>query len=266
MNKTSLSGNTSVFCIQKSEAKMLDHHIEGYLQHGISIKSGDVVFDVGSNIGVFCLRVAQRASNVKVFAFEPIPEIFNVLKANAQLYKEYTIIPLNFGVSDKKGAATFTYFPNTPALSTLHPEQWDDNPNAFKDAVKGTMRNPPNNMKWMRLIPTMFAGLIAKHLVKGKKQVNCQLRTISSFIEEYQLEKIDLLKIDCEGAEWSVLQGVEELHWPKIRSLVIEVHDADGRLDQVKNFLTTKGFDKLVVERESGLESTLLFNVFALRS
>jgi hypothetical protein len=112
----------------------------------------------------------------------------------------------------------------------------------------------------------MFAGLIAKHLVKGKKQVNCQLRTISSFIEEYQLEKIDLLKIDCEGAEWSVLQGVEELHWPKIRSLVIEVHDADGRLDQVKNFLTTKGFDKLVVERESGLESTLLFNVFALRS
>ena len=266
MHKTKIAGGTSLFCIQKAEAKMLDHHVDGYLQHGINIKDGDVVFDVGANIGVFSLRVAQRAKQVKVYAFEPIPDIFEVLKANAQLHVENEIIPLNYGVSDQMDEATFTYFPNTPALSTLHPQQWDENPGAFKEAVKGTMKNPPKNMAWMRFIPTFFAGAIANHLVKGKKQVTCALKTLSSVIEEYQLNKIDLLKIDCEGAEWSVLQGIKEEHWPLIESMVIEVHDTEGRLDMVKSLLHQKGFTKLVVEREQGLESTLLNNVFALRS
>jgi FkbM family methyltransferase len=266
MQKTKIAGNTSLFCIQKAEAKMLDHHVDGYLQHGISVKDGDVVFDVGANIGVFSLRVAQRAKNVKVFAFEPIPDIFSVLSANAELHNDHEIIPLNIGVSDKKDQAVFTYFPNTPALSTLHPQQWDENPGAFKEAVKGTMRNPPKSMIWMRFIPTMFAGVIASHLVKGKKQVTCELKPLSDVIDEFQLNKIDLLKIDCEGAEWSVLQGIKEHHWPMIQSMVIEVHDADGRLEMVKNLLGQKGFTKLIVEREQGLETTLLNNVFALRS
>ena len=109
---------------------MLDHHVEGYLKHGISINDKNIVFDVGANIGVFSIRAIKKASDVHVFCFEPIPEIARVLRQNAELHGPQQITVLEKGVSSKAGKATFTYFPNTPALSTLHPEQWDNNPGA----------------------------------------------------------------------------------------------------------------------------------------
>ncbi len=52
-----------------------------------------------------------------------------------------------------------------------------------------------------------------------------QARSLSSLMSEYRVEKIDLLKLDIEGAERQVFgEGVEE--WlPKVRSVVVEVHE-----------------------------------------
>ena len=78
------------------------------------------------------------------------------------------------------------------------------------------------------------------------------------------MEEVGLLKIDCEGAE-AVLSGIEDSLWPKVRQVVIEVHDQEGRLSRVQELLSRQGFSKQVVEQEQGLEGTKLFNVFALR-
>jgi hypothetical protein len=120
-------------------------------------------------------------------------------------------------------------------------------------------------MSWMKWIPTFTSPLIARHLLKGKKQVNCQLRTMSSVIEEEKVERIDLLKVDCEGAELSVLLGIKDEHWPMIKSTVIEIHDLDNRLQTVKSLLTKQGFTSIHTEREKGLENTAMFNLFATR-
>jgi FkbM family methyltransferase len=266
MTKTELFDGTEIYCLRKPEAKMLDHHVEGYLQHGIKINDGDVVFDVGANIGVFGIRAIQKGPNVKAYCFEPIPDIADVLQKNAFNIANGRIKVLRCGVSDKSSTATFTYFPNTPALSTLHPEQWEENPMAFRDAVKGTMKNPPEGMKWMKLIPPIFAGIIAKQLVKGSKRVDCELKPLSEIIDLEKVDRIDLLKIDCEGAEWAVLQGIEERHWPLIKSMVIEVHDIDNRLEKTKELLSKNGFSRLHAEREAGLEHTHMYNLFAFRS
>lgn len=266
MRKIKLVDGTPVFALRAAEAKMLDHHVEGYLTNGIQIKDGDVVLDVGANIGVFGIRAAQKGKNVRVYCFEPIPEIADALEKNSALIGGDQIKVCRYGISNENSQAEFTYFPNTPALSTLHPEQWDVDPTAFQRAVKGTMKNPPENMKWMKWIPTIFSGIIAKQLVKGRKKVSCSLRTLSSFIADEKIDRIDLLKIDCEGAEWSALQGIGEADWSKIQSLVIEVHDTNGRVNQVKNLLNEKGFSRIHTESESGLEGTAMFNLFALRS
>lgn len=265
MTQATLNDGTKVFCLRKPEAKMLDHHVDGYLQNGIEINDGDVVFDVGANVGVFGMRAIQKAKGVQAYCFEPIPDIYAVLSKNASEYGKGMIHTFRMGVSDAAAKATFTYFPNTPALSTLHPEEWEKDPKAFSKAVKGTMKNPPAGMKWMKLIPSFLSGVIAFVLVRGKRKVECDLNTLSSIIEEKRINKIDLLKIDCEGAEWSVLKGISDDHWPLIKSLVIEVHDLDGRLNQIQKLLGEKGFSKLHHEREVGLEDSVMFNLFALR-
>jgi hypothetical protein len=60
-------------------------------------------------------------------------------------------------------------------------------------------------------------------------------------MKEAGLERIDLLKVDCEGAELEVLLGVEEADWPRIGSIVAEVHDLDGRLAAVRNLIEGPG-------------------------
>ena len=85
-------------------------------------------------------------------------------------------------------------------------------------------------------------------------------------IDEFAIDRIDLLKIDCEGAEFDVLQGIDPHHWPRVRAVVAEVHDVDGRLQKVIEHLTHYGIDQIVVEQEAGLERTVLRNVFATRS
>ena len=265
MKKVRLNDGTQIFCLKAAEAKVLDHHTEGYLQHGVQINDGDVILDIGANIGVFGIRAIQKFEKVQVHAFEPIPDIFAVLKANAEKFDKNRFRVHQFGIATTNEEVVFSYFPNTPALSSFHMEDWDKNPSAFKEAVKGSMKNPPQNMKWMRLIPPVFAGAIAKKLLKGKKQIHCLIRNTSDVIQELKLDRVDLLKVDCEGAELEVIQGISNTDWHKIKSVVIEVHDNDNRLKKVSEILENAGFKNIHIEKEKGLESTGLYNIFATR-
>ena len=79
------------------------------------------------------------------------------------------------------------------------------------------------------------------------------------------IQKIDLLKIDCEGAEWDVLSGIKEADWLKIKSIVIEVHDTENRVQKVKELFAQKGFTRIIDEQEKGLENSAMYNIFALK-
>lgn len=244
---------------------MLDSHVEGYMTNGISVKDGDVIMDVGANIGVFGVRMLQRGSKVKVFAFEPIPDIYAVLEANSLKYDSKRLIPLNVGLSNQAGQAEFTYFPNAPALSTSKPEMWDNEPGMFENAVKGSLENAPSELWYAKFVPGFLSGFISKILRKGGKKFTCNLVTLSSIIERYGIETIHLLKIDCEGAELSVIQGIEDKDWQKIKQLVMEVHDTEGRLETVKNMCKKHGFAHIITQKEAGFEKTKLVNLFATR-
>lgn len=57
---------------------------ESYLQGGITLREDAVVFDVGANIGMFSLFVGARCPSADVFAFEPVPDVFDVLRSNVE--------------------------------------------------------------------------------------------------------------------------------------------------------------------------------------
>lgn len=264
MKQVLLTDNLPIYCLQKPEALVLDHHIQGYFHESIQLKDGDVVIDVGANIGVLGVRLLHKFPQSKVYAFEPIPMIYKVLEANAKRMGSDRFVALNMGLSTQAGALEFVFFPLAPALSTAHPEMWDD-PSKFALAVKGVLKDLKTQFWWAKLIPLGISGLIARVLRWGATKMVCPLQTLSSVIHDKEIERIDLLKIDCEGAEWEVLQGIAAEDWPKIKQVVAEVHNDNNRLEQVKQLLTTHGLTSIHVEQEAGLHGTSLYNIFAHR-
>ena len=95
-------------------------------------------------------------------------------------------------------------------------------------------------------------------------RVECEVKPLSLVLEEQQIERIDLLKVDVERAELDVLAGIEERHWPAIRQVVAEVHDEGGRLDLVRSDLENRGFT-VVTDQDHWLRSTGVFALFARR-
>jgi hypothetical protein len=84
-------------------------------------------------------------------------------------------------------------------------------------------------------------------------------------MQEHGVDRIDLLKIDAEGAEWEVLQGIEETDWPRIRQLALEVHIAE-LVDRIGTFLEGKGYEVAVdTDDWRVLELQGIRNVYARR-
>ena len=135
----------------------------------------------------------------------------------------------------------------------------------LEQAVKGTAESAPGILKWARFLPSFVHKLIATRMRADGIAFQTPVRPLSAILAETNVEEVGLLKIDREGAEWAVLSGIEDSLWPKVRQVVIEVHDQEGRLSRVQELLSRQGFSKQVVEQEQGLEGTKLFNVFALR-
>jgi hypothetical protein len=90
-----------------------------------------------------------------------------------------------------------------------------------------------------------FAGAKANAL-RRRQRIECELTTISAAMRDHGVEGVDLLKIDAEGAEWAVLQGIEASDWPRIRQFAIEVHDVEGRVDRIRALLEHKGYEVVV--------------------
>jgi FkbM family methyltransferase len=64
----------------------------------------------------------------------------------------------------------------------------------------------------------------------GASMHHTPLTTISSLIQAHGLARVDLLKVDVEGDEFCVLEGVRSEHWPLIKAVSMEVLDVHGRL------------------------------------
>jgi FkbM family methyltransferase len=61
----------------------------------------------------------------------------------------------------------------------------------------------------------------------GGKTETVRLTTLSHLMQEQGINQIDLLKLDCEGAEWDILPDAEAV-LPKIRQICMEFHCARG--------------------------------------
>ncbi len=68
------------------------------------VRSGDVVLDLGANVGHYTARLSELVGPAgRVYAFEPFPQTFAVLKRNAVRFKYKNVMLINMAASDHNG-------------------------------------------------------------------------------------------------------------------------------------------------------------------
>ena len=172
-----------------------------------TIRSDEVFYDIGSNVGIYSLLAAQY-NQVRTISFEM--ELMNCSIQHQNIHINnlqnlITLIPL--ALSDKNSVREVFYKDISPgdALHSL------DMPSPALDQ---------------------------------KRQKNTILSTLISFslddlIKEFSLPNPNVLKIDVDGIELSILQGAKDC-LESVRQILIEVdkHNEQGIID----FLASHGF------------------------
>jgi len=224
---------------------------ESYLKHGITIKDGDCVFDAGAHIGMFTLYVTQKVKHAFVYAFEPIPPLFEILRKNVE--SNGTNVKLfECGLSNEATSATFTFYPNVPGLSGRFSD-----PEAVKNERKALIESMANAAMTAQERAAFSEADLNEGIERAfmAESYVCQLRTVSDIIREYNIEQIDLLKIDVERSEYDVLSGIRNEDWKKIKQIVVEV-DTKELQDQIASLLASQGFAFIIEESPDGFEGT----------
>ncbi len=226
-----------------------------YQQGGIRLPQNSTIVDVGANIGMFSLYAGLHLSGkTRIYAFEPVAEIYEVLLANTNFY-QLPVKAFQAGLSDSEQIVSFTYYPNNTAMSGRYGDASQD---------KQTVRQAIQNKKFEgESLGEDSLDLLVEERVAAV-QVTCQMRRLSDVMREENIEVIDLLKIDVEKSEQEVLAGIDAEDWPKIKQIAIEVHETNGQIAALEHLLSDRGFAVVVVEEES-LSGTGLFNVYATR-
>ena len=267
--ETTLATGMKIFCLRQEEVPILYEQIQDYFKNGIEVHEGDTVFDVGANIGLFTLWTYQLCNkNVSVYAFEPIPAVFEVLRCNAQRFDPEKLRVFPCGLSQESKTITFAYHPNATALSNAYPEGAKESREQLKGAILRNLKDAPPFLRWLRWFPAFLRPFILDQQ-SGKafqiELVTCQLRTLSDMVREQNVQQIDLLKVDVEKSELDVFLGIEEQDWPKVKQVVVEVHDLDGRVEKIASLLKANGLSKITVEQEPLFKGSNIFSLYALR-
>ena len=263
MERGQLATDVDLFYLNLGEARFLYHEIfEGhtYTKHGISLDDRSVVFDVGANIGLVGIYLNSRWPGIHLYCFEPIPDTFAVLDANVKLHGLHARL-FCCALGHVPGEVIFTFYPNNSVMSGRYADRVEDT--RTTQAFIGT-RNPAlleqarHNPDVQQHLDSMLSRMFEA------RTVTCPVRRLSEVIATEKVERIDLLKIDVEKAEHDVIAGIDEPDWGKIRQLVVEMHDIDGRVEQLTDLLKHQGFD-VVLEQDPALTSSNIYNIYGRR-
>jgi phthiocerol/phenolphthiocerol synthesis type-I polyketide synthase E len=229
-----------------------------YTRHGITLRDGDCVFDVGANIGMFTLFAAHHVAGARIFAFEPAPPLFAILSANAAPYGERVAL-FECGLARRAGSAELTFYPHSSGMSSFYPDESEE-----KAALRTLIHNERAQGKAGVAELLRYEDELVEQRFR-KEAWTCPLRTLSEVLRERSVARIDLLKVDVEKSETEVLAGLAEEDWAKVEQAVVEVHDLGDRLRELEGLFRARGF-AVTLEQDDLYRGSDRWNLYAVRA
>nr|QEO74861.1 phosphopantetheine-binding domain-containing pro [uncultured bacterium] len=187
--------------------------------------------------------------------------MFDLLRLNCSLYGVNAEL-FNCGLAAEEKNADFTFYPKFSFLSGLYADALED-----RELVRSYIRL--TTQAGSEGAQTATTSHEIEELLDERfreERLNVRLRTLSSVLHEYDVERIDLLKINVEKSEHEVLAGIADEDWSKVGQIAMELHDIEGRLDEITSLLVRHGFE-LTVEKDWSLEGTMnVYYVYGVRT
>lgn len=93
-----------------------------YLIRTAICRDGDVIVDIGANIGVFSIYLAMKHPFVKVYAIEPDPTSYECLRKNVELNRLANVVVVNMAISGDGLKRTLYLNSSQHGGATISPE------------------------------------------------------------------------------------------------------------------------------------------------
>lgn len=194
-----------------------------YERYGCYIKEGDVVLDIGANIGVFSRRADVRGAS-KIISFEPMSLTYGCLVKNVG---DKTTTYQN-AVGGRSGFSVFK----------IHGE--------FNNLGGVTTNSQDLKLEDEKVLHSEVVFIVG----------------INDIFESYD-KKINFMKIDIEGGEVDVLENISDENLSSLRCLAAEFHKTYDEFDLFQsnfiNRMDNLGFMYFVLYHGNGDLRTLNF-------
>ena len=177
----------------------------------------NLIFDIGFNVGEFTQTCFNKYKECSVIAVEANPNLCNAVSQH--FFTNYNFSLLNNLVSNNEGEEIDFYIcHNATGVSTASTKFMENS-----RFTKGSKNVEANSIKWA-------------------EPIKVQSITIDAMIERYGMP--DLIKIDVEGYEYTVLSGLTQ----KANDICFEWHEEErDNLYKILEHLQSLGYEKFGV-------------------
>ena len=200
-----------------------------YERYGATVGNGWTVVDIGGGIGDFTTFAARAHPSNRVFAFEPTPDSFHLLQENLAHNQVHNAQGFSQAIWSEEGSLWMDTTVGEPGQYISHAESEEPGKTSQQTGV---------------IVPCI---------------------TLSQAFERLDISQCDLLKMDCEGAEYAILFSTPEETLVKIQRIVMEYHDnvTEYTHADLERYLSEHGF---TVQTHQNVVHSYLGYLYAERS
>ena len=163
-----------------------------HLGSAFPLTGAPVVVDVGANVGYFSLAADLCFPRARIIAFEPIPQNFALLQVNTGELSPERFTAVHGAVAGQDGELVLRYDSGASITTSA-----------------SIFENP-----------------------FGAEEIRVPAVSLPGLMKQFGLSRIDLLKLDCEGAEYEILYNTPAELFNQIGAIAMETHKGPDERQQ----------------------------------